>query len=580
MQIIEPAGGRFVPASQLDFSRYAKNFAWLLEIKLHEARELLAGVYGYGSEHELRQVMLNPSAKGGPFEAPQARPQFPDGMDTEFSTLTGFRARLAGALLDRIFKGAGVLGRTRRRVFAAFDAGFFCDPKNHRRQFDHVKEGIVALEGSDEAMEAYLESHWPPAFWSFIEITHFAPDLLPMDSSGLAKLDHESFYDYGFDVTPATPQTLRQAMASVRAPEVYLAMVPSARTDSTELEPKIIYDEQPEPSLTGTGLGLYEPEWDESLDDLVEAAAAALGLEVDDFPEDKAYLDTILERASDLPGNLARAARQWHFNGLRSACERFVSDEYRGRQFLVRSEIAWKERSEEDPEQPPQEDWEQRWLSMSCHFEQTNRGDTDGTSMEIWSFKGILTDDARSRTSRIVGELKGHFLVLSSERYAVSDRDFRYACQGSAPLEDLARAFADGYLRLQGHGDLLEYVNSQINHAIVGIEMQLLPEYRGKGLAARALSLFSTLGLAHQRQELSDPWAWRLLCDFELDTDDVTMAGFDMVPEDEAELGWPGVFFLPVARENRRLSSHLRRLKVEVEDMDLEVDVVPYVPVV
>lgn len=57
----------FVPASDKDFKRYAKNLAVLLQVRYQRAQQLLAKVYGYSSYHQLRQTLESASHLPGPF---------------------------------------------------------------------------------------------------------------------------------------------------------------------------------------------------------------------------------------------------------------------------------------------------------------------------------------------------------------------------------------------------------------------------------------------------------------------------------------------------------------------------------
>ncbi len=57
---------RFRPVSMSDFLTYAKSMAWLCELPLQRAQEMLSRIYGYSGLHELQQTMKRPG-EAGPF---------------------------------------------------------------------------------------------------------------------------------------------------------------------------------------------------------------------------------------------------------------------------------------------------------------------------------------------------------------------------------------------------------------------------------------------------------------------------------------------------------------------------------
>lgn len=151
---------RFVPASQFDFSRYAKDLAWLLEIKLQPAQELLSRIYGYEHLHELQQALKHACEPG---------PYWDDGTQDEddgaaklklLCGLPGERPmRPLDIFLDWKIKRGGKSWLEKNEAFIV-EIGLTDSPTSHRDCMRRVK---AFLE-----QEYTVDSHgYPTGFWSF-----------------------------------------------------------------------------------------------------------------------------------------------------------------------------------------------------------------------------------------------------------------------------------------------------------------------------------------------------------------------------------------------------------------------------
>jgi hypothetical protein len=154
------ASNRFVPASQLDFSRYAKNLAWLLGVKLQAAQELLSQIYGYEHLHELQQVL-----KGGLQPGP-----FWDDGPSEHKDQTGVLL-LAGMPGERSMRPVQVLcawkakqglnWQLEKNEALIVELGLTDSPASHRDCVRRVKSYL----GNEYSADAH---GYPTGFWSFL----------------------------------------------------------------------------------------------------------------------------------------------------------------------------------------------------------------------------------------------------------------------------------------------------------------------------------------------------------------------------------------------------------------------------
>lgn len=126
---------RFRPVSPADFSRYAKNLAWLTELPLQRSQELLARIYGYSDTHELQQVMAALA------DVPRPASALTFNWAGQWDTRT---LNLVAAA-----KGFDSLDGLSPRDWEVRDIGLFEDPPEHRALFRVIKlkqELLAAIE--------------------------------------------------------------------------------------------------------------------------------------------------------------------------------------------------------------------------------------------------------------------------------------------------------------------------------------------------------------------------------------------------------------------------------------------------
>ena len=204
---------RFVPASPLDFSRYAKNLAWLVGIKLQEAQELLSRVYGYEHLHELQQA-LSKGLPAGPYwdEGP------PDGETPieELSLLCGLPGerslRPLKIFLDWKAKRGGHRWLENNESFIP-ELGLTDSPPSHR---DCVRRVKALLDG-----EYTVDPHgYPTGFWSFL--SRYRLDRLGTAFTNLKQtVEIDEWWGTGGPIDPADQ---RLCIARSRAVDVVWAL--------------------------------------------------------------------------------------------------------------------------------------------------------------------------------------------------------------------------------------------------------------------------------------------------------------------------------------------------------------------
>lgn len=62
-------GGRFHPATQQQFNKYAEHLAWVIKCDFLDSREMLARMYHYQNAYELKQVLKMPGTPGPFYDA-------------------------------------------------------------------------------------------------------------------------------------------------------------------------------------------------------------------------------------------------------------------------------------------------------------------------------------------------------------------------------------------------------------------------------------------------------------------------------------------------------------------------------
>lgn len=168
-QAVQPvAHARFVPASKLDFTRYAKNLAWLLERPLQECQEILSRIYGYEHLHEL-QANLDRGLPPGPYwdegaeemgeGARDANPY--DGRPVLPACFSGQRSFNAVGVLLKWKANKGERGYLESHEDLITDLGLTDSPASHR---DCVRRVKLYIDGTHT-----IDQHgWPTAFWSYM----------------------------------------------------------------------------------------------------------------------------------------------------------------------------------------------------------------------------------------------------------------------------------------------------------------------------------------------------------------------------------------------------------------------------
>lgn len=162
-QTASNSSGRFLPATLLDFSRYAKNLAWLLDIKTQAAQELLSRMYGYEHLHELQQA-IKAGGSPGPYwdqGSDELHGWEPAGLCV-FGTVPGERSRRHA---DVFLKWKRASGRSREYLEGnerlIVELGLTDSPESHRGCVRRVKaflEGKLSVD----------ERGFPCGIWAFL----------------------------------------------------------------------------------------------------------------------------------------------------------------------------------------------------------------------------------------------------------------------------------------------------------------------------------------------------------------------------------------------------------------------------
>ncbi len=573
--------GRLVPASPLEFSRYAKNLAWLLEAPLHVAHDLLAACYGFGSVHELKKTIPAPGEDNkptGPFDAPRERPPyFPvetDANPNSENRLTPLSPRERQLLLfsERImYKRTEQEGRFRRRHYAVLDAAFFSAPSVHRKKFAELKLGILAMEGSDLERERYLELNWPPAFWSYLEATQ----LLHINATqGLSELKDSSVYFDQAEVMSIAD--LFHATAAHRAPAIFLAMVGESPEPLDEFLPGYsdCFDcPQDLPSIRNGREGLFEPFGDDYFWEVLHESMP--GDSFSELPPELFEME-IREIATSppkgTPEQVIAFARKWRLHQLRGLSGWYVGDEDTERCLAKTCEMFWPGSAGNTVTEKSDLVWEisrnAPSLYLYSEFCEVDRSDNTDSNCKMWKFKAILTRFAPDDEEDVVGYMAGWLVDPCLGHYVCEETDL-YA-HDDQMLSDGVDAFLKAYIPFNGHDDLVAFVNSQWNTSVAITEIVLRDKYKKIGLTPLAFTAFTAM---FQNAPYTDfPDGWLEWADFDLDTDaDIS----DREPD--VDINPPGVFMVPVQRKNKRLRSYLVSLTPYDElDQKENHDVFPF----
>ena len=123
------------PISKAEFSRYAKNFSWLIQLPLQRSQELLARAYGYRDYYGLRADLMK-GGEPGPFDCNWSIPEGRGDIPHVLPNVAGRRERLQ-ELLEQTFDehepGAPNVSVLTTRQADALDIGLFDIPPIHRQ---------------------------------------------------------------------------------------------------------------------------------------------------------------------------------------------------------------------------------------------------------------------------------------------------------------------------------------------------------------------------------------------------------------------------------------------------------------
>lgn len=153
MRITEPPpdAGQFRPVSIPDFQNYAKALAWLAELPLQRAQELLARIYGYSGLHELQQIMKSPGIPG-PFTHIWDEDAV---LSSEVGAQLYFQDPEVGS--KRLYREWDLLGAEKGldrltltpRLERISDLLLFDPPDKHRAAFRLLRSTIDVLDGRE-----------------------------------------------------------------------------------------------------------------------------------------------------------------------------------------------------------------------------------------------------------------------------------------------------------------------------------------------------------------------------------------------------------------------------------------------
>ncbi|MDK1000893.1 hypothetical protein ACO2TQ_40230 [Burkholderia sp. OKR4-1] len=586
MSYISAGTGRLIPASPLEFSRYAKNLAWLLEVPLSFAQEALANSYGFGDLHELKAMLAMSGDNGaptGPFDAPRERPSFfpidpmesdgPEFIENRLVRLSQRELRLLRISNSVIYRRDDKSGRLRRRHYAILDACFFSVPSVHRKKFADIKAGILAMEGSSAEKEEYLETNWPPAFWSYLEATQ----LVNVDAAGIHELEKSSVYYDRAHV--ASIADLGHSTAAHRAPEIFLAMAGEAPATPTIPLPDYedyfdIFDELP--SVANGRAGLFEVYDDELWDD------SLAGIAGDDIPgELRSILDSMhpheiaTSPPSGTPRELVALARKWRLHQLRVLSRAYLESENTNRHATRQGDRNWPG----SPGATISEVSDMVWkisrnapsLMLYSEFSEWSREDSVEYSLEFWSFRTLLTRVAPDEMEDVVGYMTGWLFVPTGEQFVCDTEMLLDEINDIEPiLAEGITSFVKVYLPYNGFDELLTYCNSRFSDSVAVTEIVLRDKYKKQGLAELAFGGFADSLYLGRFSELSN--GWLEYADFERDSDQ-DLSDFDS--EVSPYIATPGVFMVPVLSSNKRLRRFLMDMDPGVEFGE-SVDVFPF----
>lgn len=450
---------RFLPASQLDFSRYAKSLVWLLGIKAQQAQELLSRIYGYEHLHELQQAMKVVGATPGPFwdEAPW------DG-----ATRTDESLLLYGVAGERPFWPAAVL-RDWKREFGVKDSqhdrdslivelGLTDTPESHRSCFKRVK---ALVEESEITFDPW---GFPTGFLGLLASYNFdwrdGIASTPLDQPSI----RSKFWRRDDPINPSD-----QFILAVRdlAVDAYIKLAEEALPDSEESNSYYEFDNTPFESFWKYMVH-ESPLGDHEIDACFEKV---LGVNLQDSPEplDDAQFHNLLDFV------------QWPNRSRYKACG-LSSVSYSDALERIGT---WKASKMLDCAST----WRARnkpliLLTSSTFDEEQRQWTTDHGEIQVLLAPRDLDDEYGSAVLADViatfivntpsgkvtaGCLQGWMFIPCNEGFYISDGDLSYFL-GDHELIKPAWDVAKRYMAIRGVSSMKEWVNSEEGCGVVSVK--------------------------------------------------------------------------------------------------------------
>lgn len=210
----EIAPARFRPASQLDFGRYAKSLAKVLECKLQDAQQVLARMYGYADLHELQQALKTESSPG-PFSDRAASAELRLARDER--TMRCVFDWLAPQK-DRYLQNRDAL---------ACDLGLFLSPPAHRTAAARV---MAYLEDGNGG---FTYDGLPFGFSGTIHVRYHWH--LPLADEAFRKFEFDARFPFGGRDFVLDPRAQLRRCQNFRAPHIFLNMATKEPDEHIEL---------------------------------------------------------------------------------------------------------------------------------------------------------------------------------------------------------------------------------------------------------------------------------------------------------------------------------------------------------
>jgi hypothetical protein len=489
---------RFRPASQADFTRYARHLGELLGLKLQPAQQILAKIYGYSDLHEL-QAVLNTPGEPGPYED-QLDLALPDSLaelllyDGDHDCPRGFLEIVDERCLRRSQQIEAVLrhhlpppesevAEQARSVVAS--AGLFCTPRAHRESMVCVRTALIQLQTAIS-----------PHRWALLSLrSHVANASIQLVQVDVQALRSEKGESSGFHTSPPLdPTGFIRRIASHRAALLYAQYL------------ALIGDEDPaHPWLDGVNHDRYMGEASPSLSsvlcrtiddesmlhpDLAPGYAAEPHWESDASACDQWHRDI---RAFVNNPSVASAGKhsllklipdpvsfvhQWRANRF-IACITGSSNPI-GDAYIKQFDLAGR-----------------RHLCVASFIENIDTANGSLGPLHYHEYVSVLfrrKDDGGGWLG--IGSLSGVYIECSDHQgEMLGDTDLMWALDAhSALLNDVWKVLQFEYARSKGYASFTEFLRNDVDddsRAVAVVHATLVPGERGKGLLAPMINSFS-----------------------------------------------------------------------------------------